>query len=90
MDAFVDQCRFRCLLEDLLGVGFDELSMSVGALPRIHWVVRNIYRNGDNRVSHSEYNQWINRQAGSQFDRIDVDRDGVISRSEMSYFDTSN
>lgn len=45
---------------------------------------------GDGRISRHEYNQWINRAAGSQFDRFDINEDGVIAPNEMSYFDAQN
>ncbi|MEN8167439.1 MAG: hypothetical protein ABFR65_08190 [Pseudomonadota bacterium] len=44
----------------------------------------------DGRISRHEYNQWINRAAGSQFDRFDINEDGVIAPNEMSYFDAQN
>lgn len=40
----------------------------------------------DGFVSKKEYHGWINKQAGSQFDRLDVNEDGVISANEMMQF----
>jgi len=44
---------------------------------------------GNGVISRREYNQWINHAPGSQFDRIDVNEDGIISESEMIYFETT-